>query len=468
MKIAQGLGEASTEADISADTLEVRWEQSSGELGGVLLVDDEPHVLEALGNLLRMKGYQVFIAPNGQEGKQILRANEIGVLIADQRMPDMTGADLLAYARVHSPCTARILLTGHNDIETAMEAINRGGVFRLVEKPWETSKLLHILELAMGNYQLVSSQERLDEQLRLENEALKQNNQELELRVAEHLAKLQAQQMELSRLRASFSASSDAAVKALISIIELGDLKVAEHCRRTATLVQQFGVFLKLSPERILELERAAQLHWLGLLNAPTTLYEKECADFDAVEQATWEFHPLLGQQAICHMPALQRVGMIILHYLRPFAGPRFQNGDCCEEGDGVLDSELIKDCQILAICSEFSRSLTRREPGSARSWQAARERGLARLQNAAQGRFCPKMLGRFQEMIEQELFQSRSRSIPVDLEELLPGMILAGPVETTQGIPVVPGETVITSELLERLRRFQDNQGLKPIVIWN
>lgn len=462
----QGLGEASTETDIS-DTLEVFWDRGSPKSGSVLIVDDDPQVLEALSELLQQWGYQTLAARDGQSGKKILGTEEIGVLLADQRMPGGTGAELLAYSRLHSPCTTRILLTGNTDSETAMEAINRAEVFRLIQKPWDAGELLHTMELAMGHHQLVTSQARYEEQIQAQNQRLKKSNGDLELRVAERAAEVQAQQQELSRLYDELRRSFDATIKALISIMELGDFQVAEHCRRTAERVQKFGEFLGLEPENILELERAALLHWLGLINAPATLFEKDNEDFDAVEQATWEFHPLLGQQAIDQVPALKRVGRIILHYLRPYQDKAFQEGDCCEEGDGKLNAALLKDCQILAICSAFERCQARRSPCSTKGWKAARQEGLSRLKVGAGVRFCPDLVARFTEMIGQELTQSRSRSVAVDFEELLPGMVLAQPLETTQGITVAPGDTVITVELLDRLRRFRDDQGLNPIIVW-
>lgn len=106
----------------------------------VLLVDDEERILRSLGLLLRMQ-YQVFATSDGHEALAILKREKIHVLISDQRMPIMTGSELLRHARETSPDTVRILLTGYADADAALEAVNEGEIFRYINKPWGPKEL---------------------------------------------------------------------------------------------------------------------------------------------------------------------------------------------------------------------------------------------------------------------------------------------------------------------------------------
>lgn len=106
----------------------------------VLLVDDEERILRSLGLLLRMQ-YQVFATSDGHEALEILKREKIHVLISDQRMPIMTGSELLARAREIAPDTMRILLTGYADADAALEAVNEGEIFRYITKPWGPKEL---------------------------------------------------------------------------------------------------------------------------------------------------------------------------------------------------------------------------------------------------------------------------------------------------------------------------------------
>lgn len=119
----------------------------------VLLVDDEERILRSLGLLLRMQ-YQVFATSDGYEALDILRREKIHVLISDQRMPIMSGSELLRQARDVAPDTIRILLTGYADADAALASLNEGEIFRYITKPWGPKELRDTIaqaaEIALG------------------------------------------------------------------------------------------------------------------------------------------------------------------------------------------------------------------------------------------------------------------------------------------------------------------------------
>lgn len=126
----------------------------------VLLVDDEERILRSLGLLLRMQ-YQVFATSDGYEALDILKREKIHVLISDQRMPIMSGSELLRQAKDVAPDTIRILLTGYADADAALDSVNEGEIFRYITKPWGPKELRDTIaqaaDIAVGLENVVAS-----------------------------------------------------------------------------------------------------------------------------------------------------------------------------------------------------------------------------------------------------------------------------------------------------------------------
>jgi DNA-binding NtrC family response regulator len=113
----------------------------------LLCVDDEQYVLTSLMRLFK-HDYEVMVAMSGAEALDIVRSRHINVLVSDQRMPGMTGVDLLRQVGELSPSTMRILLTGYSDLNATIDSVNKGEVFRFITKPWKNDVLRFSVQLA--------------------------------------------------------------------------------------------------------------------------------------------------------------------------------------------------------------------------------------------------------------------------------------------------------------------------------
>ncbi|MDX5991111.1 response regulator [Ectopseudomonas alcaliphila] len=113
----------------------------------ILFVDDEERILRSLALQFR-RHYEVLTESDPLRALQRLREEHIHVLVSDQRMPQMSGAQLLAEAREIAPNTLRILLTGYSDLDAAVEALNDGGIFRYLTKPWDQQEMAFTLRQA--------------------------------------------------------------------------------------------------------------------------------------------------------------------------------------------------------------------------------------------------------------------------------------------------------------------------------
>ena len=114
----------------------------------ILFVDDEKRVLNAMRGLFRRK-YELFLTCEGAEAIRIAEENDVDVIVADQRMPGMTGIEVLSAVKKRAPRTVRILLTGYADPAAVEGSINLGEVFRFLSKPCPPNVLRETLSLAI-------------------------------------------------------------------------------------------------------------------------------------------------------------------------------------------------------------------------------------------------------------------------------------------------------------------------------
>jgi two-component system, NtrC family, response regulator HupR/HoxA len=138
----------------------------------VLVVDDEPRVLDALEAVLAAD-FRVLRAEGGDEALRLLGANEVAVIITDQRMPGMTGVELLRRSQEAAPDAARIVLTAYTDVDSLMDAINTGRIYHFVPKPWDPNELLVVVRRAAERYALTQENARLRDELELALNALR-------------------------------------------------------------------------------------------------------------------------------------------------------------------------------------------------------------------------------------------------------------------------------------------------------
>jgi len=166
----------------------------------ILYLDDE------LNNLVAFKAgfrsvFKVFTANNVVEALQVLNGNEIHVIISDQRMPDMTGVEFFEHILYKHPDPVRILLTAYSDISDVIKAINKGQIFRYIEKPWDHNRMIEAIESAYKHYWI-------GKQLKIKNQELEKMNE------------------ELSRFVYSASHDLKAPVKTLLGLLSLTESEV--------------------------------------------------------------------------------------------------------------------------------------------------------------------------------------------------------------------------------------------------
>jgi response regulator RpfG family c-di-GMP phosphodiesterase len=145
----------------------------------LLVVDDEVDVCDSVHDLLRRE-YKVLRARNAEEGLKLMRDNEVHIIMTDQRMPKVSGVEMLSEVRQGHPQAIRMLFTGYADLESIIVAINQGHIYKFLKKPWQPSDLEEAVREAALEYDRLVDQAGEMSRLRSELESLLKRIQALE------------------------------------------------------------------------------------------------------------------------------------------------------------------------------------------------------------------------------------------------------------------------------------------------
>jgi len=165
----------------------------------ILYVDDEKENLDGFeASFYNM--YNLSLADNGKSGLEILRTKEIHVIVSDQRMPEMSGLEFFAEVQKKYPDIVCIILTAHIDSESAIRAVNQGGIFRYILKPWDKNEMQMSLENAVQTFKLKSENRSLVLELQKKNKELEEHKNNLQKLVEEKTEELKLKNIELAKI----------------------------------------------------------------------------------------------------------------------------------------------------------------------------------------------------------------------------------------------------------------------------
>jgi putative nucleotidyltransferase with HDIG domain len=279
----------------------------------VLFVDDEANILKALKRLLRHEPFEVLTATSASEALEQLQRFDIQVVISDQRMPEMSGADFLSRIRERHPETIRMMLTGYTEIDVAVEAINRGEIFRLITKPWNEDELKSSLRQAIDHFQMKQEIKRLNQVSREQNFKLQDMNRNLEDKVRERTHQVDQKNRDLRK-------GYIQTIRALAEAIDAKDAYTRGHSERVAVYASRLARELNLDKKMIERVYFSGLLHDVGKIGIPDAIISKP-ARLTEMEYEEIKRHPEIGAKILEPVEFLSNIAPCVRHHHEWFDG---------------------------------------------------------------------------------------------------------------------------------------------------
>jgi len=295
----------------------------------LLLVDDEPSITKALKRLFRKEGYRILTADSGYSGLEVLQASDrpVSLIISDQRMPGMNGAEFLEKARAIHPDAVRFLLTGYSDMEAVIAAVNKGEIHRYLTKPWNDEDLLLQVRQALAQYDLVAENRRLTELTVRQNRELAELNKNLEKKVAERTQQIILQNKVLEKVNRKLEKSFMDSIRLLSTLVESLKPELGRIMRHVSQLARSVAGTFGLEQAELDRIEMAGMIHDIGLIGFPEQIWTKEVSRMNEEEFRLFSQHPVIASICLESVEKLVEVGEIVLFHHEYYDGSGFPNG---------------------------------------------------------------------------------------------------------------------------------------------
>lgn len=413
------------------------------EPGSLLFVDDEPAILSALKRLFRPHGYQIFTAEGGEAGLAILEQESIDLIISDMRMPVMDGARFLELARERWPKVLRILLTGYADMESTIAAINRGQIYRYVNKPWDDNEIVLLVRDALERRRLEAENGRLGAELEARNSELRALNADLEKKVLERTAELDKALKYVKSAHARLKTGFINTVQAFSGLTEMRGKNLAGHARRVADHARSLARMLELSDTEQQNVLFAALLHDIGKIGLPDTLLERPFNVLEGEERAELMRHPERGQQALMQIEQLKDAALLIRHHHELYDGSGYP--------DRLAGLAIPLGARILCAVNDFDNLVTgtlTREPMKPKD-------AFSYLIEQRGRRYDPQVIDKYVLILAEQL-KNVIDEIPLRPTALSPGMVLSRDLMHREGYLLLAKGYVVDPAVIAQLAKIE------------
>ena len=370
----------------------------------ILCVDDEPNVLEGLTRTLRGH-YVVATATDGRVALAMLQSAEpFTIVMSDQRMPQMTGVQLLAHTRIVSPTSVRVLLTGQADVQSAIDAVNEGNIFRFLTKPCPTDSLLKALDACCEQYRLVTAEKVLLEQT----------------------------------LRGS--------IKALVDILSLANPLAFGRATRVRNSVEQLMDHFDIRERWPVEV--AAMLSQIGCVTLPGATLDKlyQGEPLEMPEQEMVDRMPAVVEQCLSNIPRIESVRDILRHSNAHFAKAK-------QRSDAAIDEALPWGARALRVALDFDLL----EGGVTPSGHPMA------IMRGRKGWYDPEILEAFAALRGSP--QDTSLILEFAIKDVGVGMVFGEDLKSGKGLLLIARGQEVTPALLERMRNFSAELAIREPV---
>ena len=405
----------------------------------ILVVDDEEIVLVALGETLRRERYEVFTTLNPVEALETLKREPFSVIITDHQMPQLTGLELFSQAKQIQPDATRILITAVLNLDTVIDAINKGEIFRFIVKPWLREELLVTVKNAVQRFEMVRRNAELQATTLAMNEQLIQLNRSLEQQVV-LIAK---QNTRLAELNQALEQDFQRSVELCLHTMQTFYPSLGSQARRAFAICKGMGEALGLSPEERRTLETSAWLHDIGLVGVPRHLikrWQERASSLNEAERALIEHHAVLGQELASFANQWGNVGETIRAHHERYDGQGYP--------DQLAGDNIPWLGRLLAVAVAYA------------SCPYAAADAIEYVKTGVGTAFDPGAVQALMRALPRASVPRKEREVL--LSELRPGMVLAQGIYTASGLLLMPEGQRLSDTYIEKL--FNHNR-IHPIT---
>lgn len=383
----------------------------------ILLVDDETNVLSSLSRSLLEDGdYEIKTAPNAIGALELLKEIPgLAVVVSDYHMPGMNGLDFLVEVHKLYPDTSRILLTGAADLELAVNAVNRGNVFRFLIKPCPTDIFITAVKDGIRFNQLILGERDL------------------------------------------LSKTLNGSIKVLIDILSVQSPSIFAQASRLRKFAHELGWALQIE-DQLWEVELAALLSQIGAVTMPSHILKRWQAGVSLKDDEMEMIRtiPRMGQQLIKNIPRLEKIAEAVSLQHCTYAHPLNSESPSGEDIPLIarilkiiLDFDLIQE-NTLGTVAALKAMLSRKNEYDPRLLELFRSKVL-----------------RIDEQFISTAPQTRVGEKQIFVDELRSGMVITRDISDRHGILIVAKGTVITDVFRYKLNNYFRSQTIiTPIFI--
>lgn len=361
----------------------------------ILFVDDEENILHAY-KLALHKQYQLTTATSAATALEMIESDgPFAVIVSDMKMPGMDGIEFLRIASERAPDTVRVMLTGFAELQTAVEAVNSGNIFRFLTKPCPAEEIAVTLESCLAQYRLVTSEKVLLED------------------------------------------TLNGSIKVLTEILSLVNPATFGRAQRIKEISQHIAVKLRL--QEMWQFEIAAMLSQIGCITLSQSTLEKIYAgrELDDDEKTMLEKQPEVGRHLIEHIPRLESVAKMVENQSKRYV----------DYGDPIPIEKMSTEdlgAQILRVAIDFDRHAT----GGSTTEMAIQALQMHRKNyNMDLVKTLTDMDDGFSEMSIKQILV---RDLKLD-------MVVNEDVKACNGLLLVIKGQVVTRPVMERLRQYSE-----------
>lgn len=417
----------------------------------VLFVDDEENILKSLRRLfLEVDSLEVFMAQNGEEALEILGANKVDLIIADQRMPGMSGKELLEQVKNKFPNILRIMLTGYADLESIVEAVNKGEVYRFLTKPWDDEELKVTITNALGVVDLKEQNRQMSVKIQSQNEELKELNESLEKTVKKRTGQLEQAVTHLKGMSERLKQNLHGIIDLLSSIMTLTHRYLGAHTKRVAELSKMISEHLDISVEQKEAIFYAGQLHDIGLIAYQDVLPGKQKKEFSSAEQKLYKQHSIIGQKIISSLKGMETIGKNVRSHHESYDGSGFP--------DGLMGTDIPIGARVLRLANDYDHHIY--------SHGNSLEEAAQLITTKDRSCYDRTLVEILKQLIDTRVKKNLERSPEkVVIKDLKPGMYLSGEIVLENGMLLVPKGVVVNQLLIDKIFAFASILNLEKTI---